>query len=151
MPFDLYSIQKDIKTYLEGQFPNYKFYRNTIPEDEQVPRAGEEVNPFFVLQYGQMYQVPNGKSVAGARNDEYSSWVQLIGMGSVEDDVANALSLPVDRLIGYKPVGANSLIPDGGVTDYGSRQYSVRPVLYYQSQKFNFTIKQNGLSGYLTA
>lgn len=151
MPFDLYSIQKDIKMYLEAQFPQYTFYRNTVPEDEQVPRVGEEVNPFFVVQYGQMYKSTRGGSIAGARNDEYTSWFNLIGMGSVEEDVASSLSLLVDRLIGYKPAGANSLVPDGGPTDYGSRQYSVRPVLYYQSQKFDFTIKQNGMSGHLTA
>ena len=151
MAFDLYSIQLDIKTYLETEFPQYVFYRNTVPEDEQVPRVGDEVNPFFVLQFGQLYSRPRGKSIKGARNDEYFSWVQLIGMGSVDDDISNALSLPVDRLIGYKPVGATKLIPDGGIADYGSRQYSVRPVLYYQSQRFEFGITQNGLDGFLSA
>lgn len=151
MAFDLYSIQKDIKDFMESEFPQYDWYRNTIPEDEQVPRQGEEVNPFFVLQYGQMYPRPRGKSIKGVRNDEFYSWVQLIGMGSVEDDVANALALPVDRLIGYKPVGATKLVPDGGMGDYGSRQYSVRPVLYYQSQRFEFGMTQNGLDGHLSA
>lgn len=150
MAFDLYAIQSDIKAFLESEFPQYVFYRNTIPEDQQVPRQGEEVNPFFVLQYGQMYPRPRGKSVKGARNDDYFSWVQVIGMGSVEDDVASALALPTDRLIGYKPVGGTPLVPDGGSTDYGSRQYSVRPVLYYQSQRFEFGITQNGVSGHLT-
>ena len=51
MAYDLHAIQKATKTFLETTFPQYKFYRNTIPEDEQVPREGEEVNPFFVLQY----------------------------------------------------------------------------------------------------
>jgi hypothetical protein len=151
MAFDLHAVQKDIETMLTTAFPQYHFYRNTIPEDEVVPRQGEEANPFFVLQFGQLYQVTRGKSMAGARNDEYSSWVQIIGMGSVEEDVADSLALPVDRLIGYKPVGATRLIPDGGPTDYGSRQYSVRPVLYYQSQRFVFNLTQTGLDGYLSA
>jgi hypothetical protein len=109
MAFDLHAVQKDIETMLTTAFPQYHFYRNTIPEDEVVPRQGEEANPFFVLQFGQLYQVTRGKSMAGARNDEYSSWVQIIGMGSVEEDVADSLALPVDRLIGYKPVGATVL------------------------------------------
>lgn len=149
MAFDLHAVQKSIKDFLEAQFPQYKFYRNTIPEDEQVPREGEEVNPFFVLQFGGMYV--SGKSIKGARNDEYNSWVQVIGMGSVDDDISSALSLIVDRLIGFKPVGGTALTPDGNSSDYGSRQYSVRPVLYYESQRFRYNIKQNGLDGYLSA
>lgn len=151
MAFDLYAIQKDLRVKLETKFPQYEFYRNTVPEDEQLPRQGEEVNPFFVLQYGQMYKQPRGGSVKGARNDEYHSWVQIIGMGSIEDDVADALSLIVDWTIGLKPQGATKLVPDGGSTDYGSRQYSVRPVLYYQSQRFTFNITQNGLDGHLSS
>jgi hypothetical protein len=151
MPFDLYAIQKSIETSLATQFPNYDFYRSTVPEDKQVPRQGEEVNPFFVLQFGKMYPSRRGKSMKGARNDEYNSWAEIIGMGSVEDDVSNALSLPVDYLIGFKPTGATALIPDGGVGDYGSRQYAVRPVLYYMSQRFTFTLKQTGLDGHLSS
>lgn len=151
MAYDLHAIQKDIENFLETQFPQYLFFRNTVPEDDQLPRQGEEVNPFFVLQFGQMYPRPRGKSIYGARNDDYFSWVQIIGIGSVDDDISSALALPVDRLIGYKPVGAGALAPDGGPADYGSRQYSVRPVLYYQSQRFEFSITQNGLDGHLSA
>lgn len=151
MAFDLYAIQRSIITQLETLFPQYVFFRNTTPEDEEIPRQGEEVNPFFVLQFGQMYASPRGRSIKGARNDEYYSWFQIIGIGSVEDDVAAALSLIVDRLIGWKPAGATKLVVDGGSTDYGSRQYSVRPVLYYQSQRFQFNITQTGLDGYLSA
>jgi len=151
MAFDLYAVQKSIKDNLTTVFPQYVFHRNTVPEDEQVPREGEEVNPFFVLQFGPMMSRPRGKSMKGARNDEYYSWMQVIGIGSVEDDIAASLSLVVDRLIGWKPTGATRLIPDGGTTDYGSRQYSVRPVLYYQSQRFEFGLTQTGLDGYLSA
>lgn len=151
MAFDLHAIQETIKTYLETTFPQYEFVRNTISEDELVPRQGQEANPFFVLQFGQMYPRPRGRSVKGARNDEYFSWVQVIGIGSVDNDVSAALSLIVDRLIGYRPAGATALVPDGGPSDYGSRQYSVRPVLYYQTQRFEFGLTQNGLDGYLTA
>jgi hypothetical protein len=98
-----------------------------------------------------MYTVAKGKSFKGARNDEYSSWVEIIGMGSVEDDVSDALALPVDFLIGYKTAGSTKLIPDGGVGDYSSRQYAVRPVLYYMSQRFTFRITQNGVGSYLSA
>lgn len=151
MAFDLYAVQKAIKTSLEAQFPQYEFYRNTIPEDETVPRQETEVNPFFVLQFGQLYSRPQGTSVRGARNDEYYSWVQVIGMGSVDEDINSALSLIVDRMIGMKPAGATALQPVGGPSDYGSRQYSVRPVLYYATQRFEFNVKQNGLDGFLTS
>lgn len=151
MAFDLHAVQSNIMDALRTNFPQYVFHRNTTPEDEQIPRQGEEVNPFFVVQFGSMTPRPRGRSIKGARNDEYYSWVQLIGIGSVEDDVSSALSLIVDRLIGYKPAGGTALIPDGNTTDYGSRQYSVRPVLYYQSQRFEFNIAQNGLDGYLSA
>lgn len=151
MAFDLYAVQEDIKTHLESQFPNYSFIRNTVPEDEELPRQGDEVNPFFVLQFGQLYRRPRGGSVRGARNDEYYTWLQVVSMGSVDNDVASALSLIVDRLIGYKPVGATRLIPNGGPSDYGSRQYSVRPVIYYQTQRFEFGLTQSGLDGFLTA
>lgn len=151
MAYDLYAIQKATKNSLTTTFPNYKFFRNTIPEDQQVPRQGEEVNPFFVLQWGPMMRRARGRSIKGPRNDDYYSWMQVVGIGSVEDDIGDALALIVDRLIGYKPAGSTGFVPDGGTTDYGSRQYSVRPVLYYQSQKFEFGITQNGLGGYLSA
>lgn len=151
MAFDLHAIQKTTIEYMRAQFPQYVFHRNTVPEDEQVPREGEEVNPFFVLQFGTLYPVRNGQSIKGPRNDTYSSWIQVIGIGSVEDDISDSLSLVVDRLIGYKPAGASAFTPDGNSADYGSRQYSVRPVLYYQSQRFKFNITQNGLDGYLSA
>ena len=151
MAFDLSAIQKDITTHLKSTFPQFEFFRNTVPEDEQIPRQGDEANPFFIVQYGPMYPRSRGGSMAGARNDEYYSWIQVIGIGSVEEDVADALALVVDRLIGYKPAEATRLIPQGGPADYGSRQYSVRPVLYYQSQRFEFNIAQSGLNSYLTA
>ena len=151
MAFDLYATQKSIREFLEDEFPQYDFYRSTVPEDLDVPRQGSEVNPFFVVQFGVLYRRQGRGSFKGARNDEYYSWVQVIGMGSVEDDVSNAHSLIVDRLIGFKPTGGAPMSPDGGTSDYGSRQYSVRPVLYYQTQKFEYTIKQNGLDGFLSA
>lgn len=152
MAFDLYAIQKDIKTYLETTFPQYTFYRNTVPEDKQVPREGEEVNPFFVLQFGKLYRRPRGRSMKGPRNDQYFSWMQAIAIGSVDEDNEAALSLITDRLIGYKaPSGSSPLEPDGGDSDYGSRQYSVRPVLYYQTQRFEFNVNQQGINSYLTA
>lgn len=151
MAFDLSATQKSIRAYLEAQFPQYDFFRSTVPEDLDVPRQGSEANPFFVLQFGKMYRRGRKGSFSGARNDEYYSWVQVIGMGSVEDDVSEALSLVVDRLIGFKPTGGAALSPDGGTGDYGSRQYSVRPVMYYQSQQFDYTITQNGLDGFLSA
>lgn len=151
MAFDLYAIQKDIITMLRTTFPTYTFVRNTMPEDEQLPRQGEEVNPFFILQFGPMYKVSRGRSMKGARNDEYSSWVQVIGVGSVEDDIADSLALIVDKLIGYKAAsGSSPLEPDGGPSDFGSRQYSVRPVLYYLTQRFDFFINQNGVNSHLT-
>jgi hypothetical protein len=150
MAFSLRASQKDIEAKLAAKFPQFAFYRSTIPEDMQVPRQGEEVNPFFVLQFGKMYANPRGKSVAGARNDEYNSWVEVIGMGSVEDDVSDALDLPVDYLIGQDFVGTTKLVPDGGIGDYSSRQYAVRPVLYYMSQRFTFNITNNGVHSYLT-
>ena len=152
MSFDLYAIQKDITEYLKTQFPSVTFFRNTAPEDEEIPRrtGSDEVDPFYILQWGPLMDNPRGKSIKGSRNDEYSSWFQIFGVGSVEDDIANHLSLVTDRLIGYKPVGATRLNPDSGATDYGSRQYSVRPVLYYQTQRFRFNITQNGLNGFLT-
>jgi len=151
MGFDLYAVQVAIDAHLTTTFPSYVFHRNTVPEDEQVPRTGEEVNPFFVMQFGPLTTRRNGRSIKGARNDEYGSWFQIIGIGSVESDIAASLALITDRLIGYRPAGATRLIPDGGSTDYGSRQYSVRPVLYYQSQRFEFNLTQNGLDGFLSA
>ena len=151
MAFDLYAVQKAIISYLETAYPQYEFFRNTVPEDKQVPRDDEEVNPFFVMQFGPLMERPRGKSIHGARNDEYGSWFQLIGIGSVEDDVAASLSFAVDGLLGRRVQGATALIPDGGTTDYGSRQYSVRPVLYYQSQRFTFNLTQNGVGSYLSA
>lgn len=151
MAFDLYSIQTSIEDYLVAELPQFKFYRGTIPEDQQVDRdENAEVEPFFIAQYGPMTPLTKGRSIKGARNDEYTSWVQYVCVSSVERNAANALSLLVDRLIGFKPEGGTKLIPSGGPTDYGSRQYSVRPVLYYQSQQFDFNIAQNGLDGHLT-
>ena len=153
MAYDLYAIQKDIKSYLEDELPQFVFVRNTVPEDEELPRASgsEEVDPFFVLQFGPMMRRTRGGSIAGPRNDDYYSWMQVIAMGSVDDSIHDALSLVVDRLIGYKPGGGTHLIPDAGMSDFGSRQYSVRPVLYYATQRFEFGIAQNGMDGHLSA
>jgi hypothetical protein len=149
--FDLHAVQSEIISYLRTQYPQYVFHRNTVPEDQQVPRDDEEVNPFFIMQFGPMIPRFRGKSVKGARNDEYYSWFQLIGVGSVEDDISASLSFVVDGMIGRKLPGATRLIPDGGTTDYGSRQYSVRPVLYYQTQRFEFGLTQNGVGSFLSA
>lgn len=144
MVYNLYQVQKDIEDTLRTEFPQFEWFRGTIPEDEEVPRQGEEANPFFVIQFGAMYESPRGKSIKGPRNDDYNSWVQIIGMGSVEDDIGAALAIVVNRMIGLRTPGSTALIPDGGTPDYGSRQYSVRPVLYYQSQRFKLGITQNG-------
>lgn len=147
MPFDLSAVQHDIRNYLRTTFPQYQFFTSSVPEDDEMPRVGDEVLPFFVLQFGPLWPRPRGKSIKGPRNDDYFSWVQIIAVASVEERAADAVALVTDYLIGYKPVGATSLIPDGGMSDYGSRQYSVRPVMYYQSQRFEFGITQSGLDG----
>lgn len=151
MAFDLHAVQKSIEADLAAAYPQYDFYRSTVPEDKQVPRDGEEVNPFFVLLFGKMYASARGKSMSGPRNDEYNSWVEVLAIGSVEDDVSDALALPTDYLIGYKTTGCTAMVPDGGLADYASRQYAVRPVLYYMSQRFTFTLTQNGLDGHLSS
>ena len=151
MAFDLHAVQADIKNYLSTTFTQFDFYTNAIPEDLQVPRNDDEVDPFFVIQNGPLWPRPRGKSIVGARNDDYYSWTQVIGVGSVEEHVSSALSLVTDRLIGYKPIGAGHLYPDGGMSDYGSRQFSVRPVLYYQSQRFEYSVIQNGIGSYLVS
>jgi len=151
MPFDLSAIQQATMTHLRTTFPQFDFYVSAVPEDEEMPRQGEEVLPFFVVQFGPMWPRARGASVAGPRNDDYYSWIQVIAISSLEERAGSALSLVTDRLIGFRPAGATTFKPDGGMSDYGSRQYSVRPVLYYQSQRFEFGITQNGLDGYLTA
>ena len=151
MAFDLHAIQETIKSHLESELPQYHYFRGVIPEDSQLIRDSDsEVPPFFELQFGPMIPRPRGRSMAGPRNDEYYSWVQVVGIGSDEGHVSAALAVVVDRLIGYKPAGGTPLVPDNGPTDYGSRQYSIRPVMYYQSQRFEFGITQSGLNGYLT-
>lgn len=149
MPFDLSVPQHDLRSYLRTTFPEYQFFTSSVPEDDEMPRDGDEVLPFFVMQFGPLWPRARGRSMAGARNDDYYSWFQLIAISSVEEDAADALARVSDRLIGYKPAGAGPLRPDGGMSDYGSRQYSVRPVMYYQSQRFEFSITQSGLDGYL--
>ena len=141
MSFDLHAIEQDTKDYLESLFPEYPFYVSAVPEDEVTPREDEEVLPFFVIQNGPLWPRARGRAVAGARHDEYYSWMQLICISSVEDDASAALSMVTDPLIGYKTDKHTAFIPDGSGTDYGSRQYSVRPVLYYRSQRFEFNLK----------
>lgn len=149
MGFDLWAVQADITNHLRTQFPQFEFFVNAVPEEDQMPRDGENVLPFFVVQHGPMWPRPRGKSISGPRNDDYFSWTQIIAIASVEEDAGSALSLVVDRMIGYRPDGAASLTPDGGAADYGSRQYSVRPVLYYRSQRFEYSLTQSGLDGYI--
>lgn len=150
MAFDLTVIQEDLKTRLKTKLPQFDFYVNQVPEDEELPRQGEEVPPFFVLQFGPLWPRVRGKSIAGPRNDDYYSWIQVIAVSSREEFAAQALALATDCLLGYRPTDGTALVPDGGMADYGSRQYSVRPVLFYQSQRFEFGVRQNGLNSYLT-
>lgn len=143
MGFDLYAIEKEIKEYLQAEYPAYPFYTNQIPEDEAMPRTDGEVLPFFVIQNGPLTPRVRGKNVAGVRHDEYYSWVQIICISSVEDDCSAALSMVTDKLTGYKTALHTALVPDGSTTDYGSRQYSVRPVIFYRSQRFEFNVKSS--------
>lgn len=151
MAFDLHSIQSDIMSFARSEMPQFDFYVNAVPEDEEIPRDGTEVPPFFVVQFGPLWPRTRGKSVAGPRNDDYYSWVQFVAISSVEERAASALSLVTDTLLGKKFPGSTALIPDGGMSDYGSRQFSVRPVLYYQSQRFEFGLTQSGVASYLSS
>lgn len=141
MAFDLYAIESATLAYLKAQFPAYPFYTNAVPEDELMPRTNDEVLPFFVVQNGPLWPRPRGKAVAGARHDEYYSWVQLICISSVEEQAAAALAMVTDKLVGYRTSLHTAFIPDGSGSDYGSRQYSVRPVVYFRSQRFEFNLK----------
>ena len=76
MGFDLYAVQVAIDAHLTTTFPSYVFHRNTVPEDEQVPRTGEEVNPFFVMQFGPLTTRRNGRQayLSLRRSGDYLTW-----------------------------------------------------------------------------
>lgn len=138
MGFDLYSTQQSIKTYLEAQFPNYIFERGSVPDDESVRREDGKIVNYVVLRFRPMQPRGNGKSMMGARSDDYFSTVDVNVISANEDFAAQTLNVMVDRLIGFKPAGATQMIPEGGTGDIAIRNVSNKPTAYISSQRFTF-------------
>lgn len=138
MGFDLYSIQKDIQTYLETTFPAYQFERGGIPDDQTIIRVNGKIKPYVVLRFRPIEPRGDLGSFGGVRMDDYFSAFDLNAIAATEDSAAQVCNIMTDRLIGYQAVGATKLKPQIGVGQITIRNAENRPTAYAVSQRFTF-------------
>lgn len=135
---DLTSTQNSIMEYLTTELSQYSFLEGPMVEaDEFITDSEGEVPPQFHVWFGKLRR--GGRSVKGARNDEYVTYVDIVALGSYYPDVRDALNLVTDYLLGFKPEGGTQLVPDGGSND-SIRSQSVRPIVLADTQRFAYGV-----------
>lgn len=140
MGFDLYSTQESIKTYIQTQMPQFKFYRGSVPDDDAIQRVNGKLVTYFTLRYRPMQKRSRGDSFMGARSHDYYSSVDVNCVGATEGAVAEAITIVIDRLIGFTPVGGTQLTPAGGSGDFVIKNSRAQPSAYVSSQRLEFGI-----------
>lgn len=148
---DLKASQDSILEYLRTTFPAYLFKRGGIPDDEILERdANGKVINYCTVRFGSIRPRPRGKSFAGPRNDDYYTTLDVNTVGPTDDEAASSLNIFVDRLIGFKPVGGTSMIPEGvSIGDITVKNSAARPTAYAASQRFTYGLNTTTPVGFM--
>jgi hypothetical protein len=141
--FDVVSLQDVITQRVRDAVPNTLVMEDTIPDDRDLPIVNGKLAPYIVLRYGPIRPSYTGKSMGGARLDEYWASCDILAI-SANGRVSRLLNAGiVDTLLGFRPDG---IAPMHMRTDAGDpAQFVVssnesRPTQFVATTRLRYTV-----------
>lgn len=147
---DLIPVQDAIAAYVRQEFSGYEVYEDDVMDDESLLKVSNKVKPYIVLRWGGLFRNQRGANLAGVRFDEYISTVDVSVVAPTARQCRQAINIINDKLIGWKPDGIASLIPEGSGGAFVFADNNGKPHLYIQSNRFMFAVNTSNPGSYIT-
>lgn len=141
---NLIGYQDAITREMERLYPDYLIYEDTLDDDSILWRDWHgKMEAYFVLRYGPLMPARRGRSLIGARHDEYYGTVDIMGVAS-KGRIARAITQAagVDMMT-FRPDGLApmSLQDDGGMfAAFVVSSNEARPTRSIASQRLRFPV-----------
>tara|TARA_R110000822_G_scaffold92458_1_gene213277 strand:+ start:803 stop:1261 length:459 start_codon:yes stop_codon:yes gene_type:complete len=147
---NLVALQDTIAAHIRAEFPAYDVVEDEILDDDYLLKVNGKVKPYIVLRWGGLFRIGSGSSFAGVRFDQYNSAVDINVIAPTPSQARRAMNIITDRLIGWKPDGIASMIPEGGSGVYVVVNDNNKPHLYVGSSRLGFTVNGEDVGSYIT-
>lgn len=141
---NLLGYQDAITAEVKRLWPDHDVYEDTLDDDSVMWRDFHgKMEAYFVLRYGPLMPNRRGRSVKGAKYDEYYGTVDVMGIAS-KGRIARAITQAAGTdLISFKPDGVApmSLQDDGGMfAAFVVSSNEARPTRSVASQRLRFPV-----------
>lgn len=147
---DLTTPQESIKGYLGTTFPNHAIVEDALYDDEYLIRVNGVIVPYITLRWGAIRPRPAGRSVAGPRWDDYYATVDVGVVAATGKDARTHLNVVRDRLVGFKPLGAEKLHPSAFGNELSFTIFAkAKPTAYLQSERLEFNLNGEGVATFI--
>ena len=146
---NLVALQDIIAAHVRAEFPAYDVIEDEILDDDYLLKVNGKVKPYIVLRWGGLFRDTGATSFAGVRFDEYTSAVDVNVIAPTPSQARRAMNIVMDKLIGWKPTGGGSMIPEGGGGVYVVVNDNNKPHLYIGSSRLVFTVNGEGVGSHI--
>lgn len=143
-------IQDSIASYVRAQFPNYQVYDDDLLDDVAMLKVSNKVKPYIVLRWGGMFRQGGSTAISGVRYDEYISTVDVVVVAPTPRQCRVAISIIMDKLIGWTPTGSSPMIPEGSGGAFVVAQENGSPHLYLQMDRLSFAVNGENVGAHIT-
>jgi len=104
--FDIVALQDIITAKVKEILPNALVLEDSIPDDKDLPYTNDgRLAPYVVLRYGPIRPSYTGRSMGGARLDEYWASCDFLAIAPSGREARILNAALVSRMIGFKPDG----------------------------------------------
>lgn len=101
---------KDIVAFLDSQIEQ-RVFRGAVPTATNLQRINGQLVPYCVVRFSSPGRSYTGNGMGGARFDTFYGFVDIMCVAPNDDIAGDIAGLVLDKLIGYKPVNGNALVP----------------------------------------
>lgn len=142
---DVIAYQDAITAYVESLYsPEFDVIEDSLDDDAILERdINGKMEAFIILRYGPILPKRRGRSLAGARQDEYYGTVDVMAIANKGRKARYLSAAIMDDLIGFKPDGTAPLEiqDDGGMfAAFVVMSNEARPTRAIASQRYRFTV-----------